>query len=357
MSENLDQQITSNVPEFFFIWDLESQQIIHLTQGMQSYARGRLTEDSDYEQLLDFIHPDCRDDFENILHSFSADHAYQDHDLMVHEEKYRAKWLNLKSFPAEDQQGNITRIVTHISDVTKRKEELSALENLNEKNESVIHILAHDLKGPINNILMLMDIIDKQLTEGNEQKVRNMIRMVRESGENMSKLVGSMLELMELSSARLSAEMHNANLVSLVDNIMESFRYRFENYGIRLEKQWEQEAVYARLDAQRFAHVVTNLLSNALKFTPKGGTVTVAISGEGSTVYLSVSDTGVGIPKKKQSEVFQEFSSVRTRGLHGEKSTGLGLSIVKKIVDLHQGEISVESTPDEGTTFLIKLPQ
>lgn len=357
MRENLDQQITNNVPEFFFIWNLSSQQIIHLTQGMQSYARGRLSEESDYEQLMDFIHPDSRDEFEEILHSFSADDAYQDHDLMVNEEKYRAKWLNLKSFPVEDDQRKIVRIVVHISDVTKRKEELSALESLNEKNESVIHILAHDLKSPINNILMLADIIERQLVEGNLQKIDSIIRMVRESGENMGKLVESMLELMELSNSRLSADMHNTDLVPLVDNIMSSFRHRFATHGIQLEKQWTKPSVYARLDAERFSHVITNLLSNALKFTPPDGTVTVTISEQDDTVYLSVRDTGVGIPEDKQTEIFREFSSARKRGLHGEKSSGLGLSIVKKIVDLHQGEVTVESSPGAGTTFLVTLPQ
>ena len=357
MKENLDQQITSNVPEFFFIWDLESQQIIHLTQGLREYARGELTEEPDYQRMLDFVHPDDRVRFEKILHSFSPDNAYQDHDLRVHEEKYRAKWLNLKSFPVDDDEGKIVRVVTHISDITQIKEELFSLEDLNEKNEVVIRILAHDLKSPLNNIFMLSDLSERNMKSGNHQQVLKMLGMIRETSKDMRMLIDSMLELMELTDSRLIPEIHNIDLVSLVANAMEKFATRFREYDITLNQQWPENAVYACLDAQKFQHIVTNLLSNALKFTPAGGQVTVEIIEQDKEVFLKVKDTGIGIPENKQKEIFHEFSKARQKGLHGEKSTGLGLSIVKKVVELHKGSIEVESEPDTGTTFIVRIPR
>ncbi|MEQ9437882.1 MAG: ATP-binding protein [Cyclobacteriaceae bacterium] len=357
MHENLDQQITENVPEFFFIWDLASQKIIYLTQGLGDYARVELTEEPDYERMLDFVHPDYRTQFENILHSFSADHAHQDHDLQVHGEKYRAKWLNLQSFPIEDDDGQVIRIVVHISDVTQRKEKLSSLEELNEKNESVIRILAHDLKSPLNNIFMLSELAGKKMKGGDQQQVLNFLKMIREVSKDTSKLIESMLELLELTDSRLSAEMHKVDLVSLVANTLKSFAPRFQAHEVHLVQQWPEEPVHARLDAQKFQHVISNLISNALKFTPASGKVTVQIYQEKDRVLLKISDTGVGIPAEKQQEIFNEFSKARQRGLHGEKSSGLGLSIVKKIVELHQGEIRVDSTPKIGTTFTVVLPQ
>ncbi len=355
-TENLNQQITNNVPEFFFIWDIESQKIIHLTQGLNEYARRELIEEPDYARMVDFVHPEYRDKFEEILRSFSVHDTYQDHDLRVNEEKYRAKWLNIKTFPAEDDHGRVVRVVAHISDITKRKEELSALEDLNEKNESVIRILAHDLKSPINNMFMLAHLAERQLKDGDKAQVHNMIQLIRSSAQGMGKLVESMLELMELTDSRLSAEMHQVNFASLIKNAVEDLTPQFEEHRIRLIEQYPEKTIFARLDAQKFQHVVSNLLSNALKFTPESGEVTIAIREEEEQVLFEVSDTGIGISEDKRSEIFKEFSSARRKGLRGENSSGLGLSIVKKIVSLHQGTITVKSSPGIGTTFLVALP-
>lgn len=357
MKDSLDQQITNNVPEFFFIWDLASQQIIYLTQGLREYARNAFTEEPDYERMLDFVHPDDRKKFEEILRSFSTDNAHQDHDLRVNEDKYRAKWLNLKSFPILDEKGKTVRVVTHISDITQIKEEMSSLEDLNEKNEVVIRILAHDLKSPLNNIFMLANLSEKNIQSGDQQQVLKMLNMIRETSKDMRTLIESMLELMELTDSRLSPDMHNVDLVSLVANGVKNFAPRFQEYDISLNQQWPENAVHIRLDAQKFQHVVTNLLSNALKFTPTGGQVTVEISEKDKLVLLKVKDTGIGIPADRQQEIFNEFSKARQKGLHGEKSTGLGLSIVKKIVDLHRGNITVESKPKAGTTFIVEIPR
>ena len=356
MQENLDQQITNNVPEFFFVWDLARQEIIHLTQGLRDYARVELTDSTDYERMLDFVHPDCRSDFEEILRGFSVAHAYQDHDLRVNEDKYRAKWLNLKSFPVENDQQEIVRVVAHISDVTERKEELSALEEMNDKNESIIRILAHDLKNPLSNIMMLSQLAEREVSGNNQPRALDFLKVIQETGSHMNALIGSMLELMELSDTRIDLDMHNTDLISQVNNNLQHFAAQFSQYSIKLVTEWPEEPIFVVLDAQKFQHVVNNLISNALKFTPPNGTVTVQISREGKRVLLAINDTGIGIPSDKHDEIFEEFSNARQRGLHGEKSTGLGLSIVKKIVELHQGEIRVDSTVGEGTTFTVILP-
>lgn len=355
-TENLDQQITNNVPEFFFIWDIESQKIIHLTQGLNEYARRELEEEPDYSRMVDFVHPEYRDKFEEILRSFSVDDAYQDHDLRVNEKKYRAKWLNIKTFPAADDHGQVVRVVAHISDVTRRKEELSALEDLNEKNESVIRILAHDLKSPINNMFMLSHLAEQQLEEDDKGQTHSIIKMIRRSAKDMGKLVESMLELMELTDTRLSAEMHHVDFAALIKNTIEGLIPQFEEHRIDLTQQYPEKTAFVCLDAQKFQHVISNLLSNALKFTPEGGEVTVIVQEVQEEVLFEVSDTGIGISEDKQSEIFKEFSSARRKGLRGENSSGLGLSIVRKIIILHQGTIAVESKPGTGTTFKVALP-
>ena len=106
----------------------------------------------------------------------------------------------------------------------------------------------------------------------------------------------------------------------------------------------------------RMQQVVSNLLSNALKFTPAGGTVTLGARLHEGKVRLRVQDTGIGIPGKLHNQLFDKFNPTRRTGLHGEATTGLGLFIAKQIVQLHGGDIWLESREQEGTTFFVELP-
>ena len=356
-TETLDRQIIRTVPQFFFIWDLKKRQIIHFAQGVRGLVQEDATKVSAYEKLLDFVHVKDHGKFEEILQSLSPQQAHQDHDLRVNQERYPGQWFNLRTFPAEDQHGQVTRIIAHISDVTKRKAELSALERLNEENESVIRILAHDLKNPINTVMVLAEVAEREIREGDQEKGFAMLRMISESGRTMRTMVESMLELLELTDSHLSLEMHQTDVVALLDTVLDSMAFQFERHHIRLTRRWPKEPVITCLDAQRFPHVISNLLSNALKFTSEGGEVVVTVSDRKRHIAISVSDTGVGIPTDQQPNVFKEFFKARKKGLRGEKSSGLGLSIVKKIVELHQGTTTVQSTLGIGTTFLVKIPR
>ena len=356
-TENFNRQIVKSVSQFFFIWDLIDHQIIYLTRGFRDYTHVKHIEQSEYHMMLDFVHPDQRADFEETLKNFSADQPYQDRDFKVNEEIYPARWFNLRSFPIQDKSGTVIRLVAHISDVTKRKEELARLEDLNEKNESIIRILAHDLKTPINQILALSELAEKDFQQGKPEDGYAMIRLIQEAGKSMDRLTISMLEQLELTHVRLSAKKQWVDLSSMAKEVMQHMAFQFGQHNIKLVQQWTEEPHLAYLDVQKFPHIITNLLSNALKFTPDGGTVTVRIDKDQEHLLLAVSDTGVGIPTDKQPDVFKEFVKVRKRGLRDEKSTGLGLSIVKKITDLHHGSVTVDSTLGIGSTFLVKIPQ
>ena len=359
MATNLDQQITQNVPEFFFIWDLAQQKIIHLTESLQNYARTSLNTKSAYQRMLEFIHPDHRDEFKAIIKSFSAHNAYQDHDLKVNHKKFQAEWLNLKSFPIDNDQGKAYRIVVHISDISRRKKKLASLEKVNERNEDIIRMLAHDLKNPLNNILTLTQLAEERIREGDVEAGLNFVRIIEQSDQNMRKLVDSMLELLELSGSHLAVNLSKTDFRSLVNNIADNFEPSFDANQVKLVRQLPSEEFFFNLDAQKFRHIINNLLSNALKFTPAEGEVTIALHREKQEkeAVLIVSDTGVGIAPKQQKEIFREFSRARRKGLRGEKSTGLGLSIVRKVVEMHQGTIKVESQPGRGTAFTIRLQQ
>lgn len=355
MQQNLDKQITETVPAFFFIWDLAIQKIIYLTHGYRYYAKGHLQELSAYERVLDFVHPRHQEKLEKILQSLSAANAYQDHDLRVNEEKYKAQWVSLRTFPVEDELGLTQRIVAHVSDVSHRKQQINALEELKEEKETLIRMLVHDLKNPLNNMIMLSALARKEFQEGAAEKGNAMLAMLEEAGKSTNKLVESLLEVLELRASQFSLDRRKVDVNALVRDILQYYLPQAAAHQIQLELQLPEKPVYLSLDAQKFHHVIDNLLSNALKFTPQAGRITVKVEQNKQQVLLFISDTGIGIAEDNQKQIFQEFSPARQRGLHGEKSSGLGLSIAKKIIELHQGQIRVESQIGKGTTFTVVL--
>ena len=132
-------------------------------------------------------------------------------------------------------------------------------------------------------------------------------------------------------------------------------RLAAQGKGIALALDLPSAPLHARLHPEKFGRVLNNLLGNALKFTPTGGTVTVGLGEHAGKVRLTVQDTGIGIPGKLHGNLFDKFNPTRRAGLQGETTTGLGLFIAKQIVELHGGAIWLESREREGTTFFIEL--
>ncbi len=355
MKEDLDKQITDNVPEFFFIWDIETQKIIYLTQGYKDYSNFKIKKLRDNKLMLDFVHPDQREAFEKVLESFGADDAYQDHDFKVNNKAYSATWMNLRTFPIEDKRGEVYRIVAHVSDISHRKEQLSKLEAINERSEDIIRMLAHDLKNPLRNIQALLGMMEDAVQDGQSDEALNFIHIMSKSNHRSLQLISSMLELLELSGSHLSVDLTKTDLKSLLDNVLQSFEGQFKANKVELVREIDNQQVQALIDPQKFQHVIFNLISNAVKFTPEGGKVTVQLHCDDHHPLLRVKDTGVGISEDKLEEVFKEFSKARRNGIRGEKSTGLGLSIAKKIAIMHEGKISVESKPNQGAIFTVRL--
>lgn len=117
------------------------------------------------------------------------------------------------------------------------------------------------------------------------------------------------------------------------------------------------DKVYVSLDDTKFMQVVNNLISNAIKFTPDGGKITLALEEQDESLLVRVEDTGVGIPQKYHATLFDKFTNARRPGIKGEPSVGLGMSIIKTIVEWHQGKIWFESEENKGTRFFVQIPK
>jgi two-component system, OmpR family, sensor histidine kinase VicK len=146
-----------------------------------------------------------------------------------------------------------------------------------------------------------------------------------------------------------------ADLKDFIHKHLAALQVTARKKGIQVHFHYPEEAVYARIIPNKFKRVLENLLANAVKFTPAGGQVTISVKNKGRKALLQVSDTGIGIPEHLQSSIFQKFTKANRVGTAGEPTTGLGLYLVKQIVEKHKGKIWVESKENAGSSFFIQL--
>jgi two-component system sensor histidine kinase VicK len=223
------------------------------------------------------------------------------------------------------------------------------IEKAGEFKNQVLGMVAHDLRNPIGAVESIAMMIELDEIDEDMQDNVNMIK------ESCSKARGILDDLLEAAK--------NENI-----NIIETQKIELNQYLKDIIDTWKIQnhfnvvlisnvpKVHAKLNAEKFTRVMDNLISNALKFSKETDNVELHLNKNDEVINIEIKDHGLGIPQSMLPHIFERFSKAGRTGLKGEKSTGLGLSIVKQIIESHSGKISVSSTEGKGTTFLIQLP-
>jgi two-component system sensor histidine kinase VicK len=266
-------------------------------------------------------------------------------------------WCQVTSVLFDDEAGPMG--YTTLEDISERKKVEENLKRLYDTQETVTHLIAHDLKSPLANIQMLVEVLqgDDQMLgndpAGGQHEARAFLALIQRSCDEANALLRDVLFLGELDARHLVKQRTALN--TFLDDRLLVYRVAAQQKGIGLQLELPAEVLYAALSPDKFARVLDKLLTNALKFTPAGGQITVTLQEQAGRVWISVRDTGVGIPVELQPYLFDKFSDAARLGLYGDTTTGLGLFITKRIVELHGGKIWVESREHEGATFYIEL--
>lgn len=256
--------------------------------------------------------------------------------------------------PAE----SLTRIRTHLR-VKKlaelREKHILELKHLNKTKDRVLRIASHDLRNPVAAIAGLAEFLKDDcanMTDGQKE----IVDCIEEAGKSVVMLLNELLDISAIDSGHMDLNKEKLNLCQLVNNLVPLFRGEAERKNITLVFDCDKSIPSTMIDRQQIRRVVDNLLSNALKFTPSGGTITVNVLEADDMVCLQVDDTGPGIPEAEADRLFVEFGKTSNIPTGGEKSTGLGLSICQRIVNAHNGIISYENLPKGGARFSVSLP-
>jgi len=210
--------------------------------------------------------------------------------------------------------------------------------------------ISHEFRTPLT---LIADPVERIIGDGNlTEQQRRLLRMVRNNAGVLLRLVGEILDLRKIQNGKMTLDVSRFGLVSYMRHWLDCFRPMAEGKNISLRMEADGE-ISVCADLYKVERMCYNLLSNAIKYTPDGGTVTMAAAEEDGNVRISVSDTGIGIPKDKTAHIFDRFFQIRNNNVNG---TGIGLAIVKAFADMHGGRAWAESEEGKGSTFTVVLP-
>ncbi len=225
-------------------------------------------------------------------------------------------------------------------------------ENLVELNSRYIAMTSHEFRTPMTTIHSSSELLEHYSHKWSEEKKLGHLKRIQSSIKSMTKLLDEVLTIGKADAGKLEFKPVELDIVKLAKELVEELHLTTDKPRINLQVFGEIDE--ATMDPKLLRHILTNLLSNALKYSPAGGTVEFTLTGQGKYLILSVQDSGIGIPESDLIHLFESFQ--RASNVGSLPGTGLGLAIVKKCVDRHHGTITVNSKVGVGTTFTVTLP-
>lgn len=359
-TENVHQLITETVPMFFFVYDIPTGKVEYVSNSFLEYV----TVDGNFEKLdphrqLEFIISKAdKDKFNQFFEDLSKENRYKASvELRTPKEKTGIEWIEINTFKASKDSTRARKVIGHILDISFRKKQNEILNKENERLENFINMMAHDLKAPLANLSLVVDLMRDSMSASEMNKYRKYLDILHATTKDSGELISKLLHFATLKGEASKLDLHLHDLRKVVKMVVSSEKTRISEKNLNITLDFPDYAIEALLDITLFKQVLQNLLGNAIKFTPSGGEIHFS-SGytKDEHITLCIRDSGIGIPEEYVPTLFKNTSIIKRDGLDGEKSTGLGLYICLQIMRIHRGRISVTSKENEGTTFILHLP-
>ncbi|AHM58710.1 sensor histidine kinase of a two component response regulator [Flammeovirgaceae bacterium 311] len=306
-------------------------------------------------KVIEFAHPDYVQHWHDLqeklweekIPSFSLDTCLVRKDKMI-------IWCHVTSILFEDE--GRTFGYTILEDINERKFLENKAKRLYEAQELVMNTVAHDLKSPLNTIQLLSGIIRRNIEEQEADKAMLHLSLLDKTCSRNDVIINDLLLIGELELEDGALQKSTVNVVEITNTIIEQLHVASKKKKVAIVQDSPDPVVFAHADREKLSRVIENLVSNAIKFTNSSGQVVVSVKEEEGHMLLQVEDQGIGIPESLQPSIFNKFTKAKRKGTEGEQTTGLGLFIAKRIVDMHEGKIWLKSEENRGTTFYVRIP-
>ncbi len=258
------------------------------------------------------------------------------------------KYIRAISAAALGPDNNIVGTVTVLEDITPFK-------RLDEMKTDFINMVVHELRSPLVAIRQMNSVLLEELAGPLNEKQKDFVNREISRIDELLNLINDLLDVAKIEAGRYVQHLVPTDICKIVEKVVSLMQERARNQGIDLLYSCENVGLVSA-DPESIEEVFNNLISNAINYSPDGGKVVVLVKGRGEYIEIKVSDTGIGIPREEIPKIFDKFYRVKDSKTRRVTGTGLGLYIVKNIIDAHKGSINVESEVGKGTTFVIFLP-
>jgi len=229
------------------------------------------------------------------------------------------------------------------------------LRELDQLKSEFLASMSHELRTPLNSIIGFADVLLEGLDGDLNERMEEDVRLIRESGRHLRELIGDILDMSKIESGHMELRYEEIDLPQLVNDIVATASSLAYEKHIALNVDVDEKVTMIQADRTRLRQILWNITGNGIKFTEKGS-VTIALQHREDHVLVSIRDTGIGIKEENRAVVFEQFRQIDGGLNRIAGGTGLGMPITKKLVDLHGGEIWIESVYGQGSTFFFTLP-
>ncbi|GAO30277.1 PAS domain-containing sensor histidine kinase [Geofilum rubicundum] len=363
--DNVQLAWTGNLGHWY--WDVKKNVVRFnwLKVKALGYSEAEVPENVGYEFFTEKIHPD---DYTYVMENM-AEHLKGATDLYEVEYRIQAKdgswkwYYDRGAVTLHDDDGQPVLLMGMVFDTTEKKNKEEALFE-NEKQlkaalasrDKFMSIISHDLKSPFNSLMGFSSLLMDGSKKRNEETIEKYARLIYETSQNTFNLLLNLLEWSRFQTGNMTYKPEMVDVQKLVLDALSVLESQAVAKEIKISTRMD-EGLSILVDPQMITTVLRNLISNAIKFTHKGGFVHVDVEQMDKDVRLAVSDNGVGIKADDLMKLFRVDSDFSLVGTSNEKGTGIGLGLCKEFVELHKGHIWVESEWGKGSTFIFVLPQ
>ncbi|HAQ41471.1 MAG TPA: hypothetical protein DCM73_12020 [Clostridiales bacterium] len=300
----------------------------------------------------------CCRSISEVIKCADTGKSYSDVDKILFNEEER--YFKFICQPVYKPNGGIQELTVICFDITEEvKEKIRAEELLKIEEEFFINT-THEIKTPLNVIFGINQLLDMYISKDslnkNKEHIKRNNNIIKQNCYRLIKLINNTIDLSKIESGHLKLNLTNTDIVHLICDIVQSVSEYVNDIGLKIAFDTDVKEKILAVDVDKIERIILNLISNAIKFSEKGSKIDIVLRDKGDFTEISVRDYGVGIEPDYLEAIFKRFEQAENTYSSNKLGSGVGLSLVKSIVEMHNGEISVESQVGKGSTFTIKLP-
>jgi PAS domain S-box-containing protein len=357
-SEAKFRQFAESIDEIFWMRDTNDEKVLYVNPAYERvWGMDCATLYNDPLSFLDILHPEDKLRVSANLKANAKKEYEIEYRIIRHNEGIRWVWEH--NFPIKNESGYVYRRAGVIQDITERKKSEEVRRNLekelelNELKLNLFSMISHEFRTPLSTILISAQVLENSSKEWTESKKLKNLHRIQYSAKTMSQLLTDILTLTRAEAGKLEFRANKIDLEELCYSLVEEIKF---SSGTQQNIIFISNSPHlmAFVDEKILRSIITNLLTNAIKYSPTNSQIYLTLDNQDGEAIFQIQDQGIGIPLEEQEKLYTAFH--RCQNVGDIEGTGLGLAVVKKCVELHNGNIKLKSKVGVGTTFIVRIP-